>query len=109
VRRQSSLLRYVPQRDCYIVWSGGRWKVDAELLAEDIVKRTLRTIANEVMRQGATEKELAKSLEKAIAICSAGKATSVAQLVRSDRAIAVRAEALDHNAWILNTPGGIID
>jgi putative DNA primase/helicase len=109
VRRQSSVLRYVPQRDCYIVWSGGRWKIDAELLAEDIVKRTLRTIANEVMRQGATEKELAQSYAKAVAICSAGKATAVAQLARSDRSIAVSTESLDHDAWILNTPGGIID
>lgn len=109
VRRQRGVLRYVPQRDCWLVWNEGKWKVDAELLAEDLVKRTLRQISNEVLRIGATEDELKWSKRTAMGILSADKASSITRLARSDRAIAASAEALDHNEWILNTPNGIID
>jgi putative DNA primase/helicase len=62
-----------------------------------------------VLRQGVTPVEKAKSDKLAQQICSAGKATAVAQLMRSDRAIAVSMESLDHNQWILNTPAGVVD
>lgn len=109
VERRRDVLRYIPQEGKYICWDQKRWQRDAELLAEDIVKRELRRIANETERVGATKQEKAKAQERAIAFCSAGKATAVAQLLRSDRAIAVSMTALDHDPWLLNTPEGIVD
>ena len=109
VERQRHVLRFVPQRGCWLVWERGKWQIDAELLAEDIVKRSLNTIANDVLRRGATGKEKRDAQQWAIAFCSGGKATTVAGIVRSDRGIAISVESLDSNQWVLNTPGGIVD
>ena len=109
VERQRHVLRFVPQRGCWLVWERGKWQIDAELLAEDIVKRSLNTIANDVLRRGATGKEKRDAQQWAIAFCSGGKATTVAGIVRSDRGIAISVESLDSDQWVLNTPGGIVD
>lgn len=109
VARQRGRLRYVPERGCYMVWDSSRWRQDAELLAEDLIKRELRVVADEVARVGATDKEKRESLQQAVQICSAGKVSAVASLIRSDRAVAVALGSLDHDPWILNTPSGIVD
>lgn len=109
VVRQRDVLRYVPQRAYFLAWDSARWQPDAELLAEDIVKRELRAIANGVLRRGVTPKEQAEAMKTAHTIASAGRVTAVLSLVKSDRAIAVGVDALDHDDWALNTPGGIVD
>jgi putative DNA primase/helicase len=109
VSRQAGNLRFVPQKSQFLAWEAGTWQPDAELLAEDVVKRELRAIAHEVLSRGVTPKELKDSAARAEAICTAWKVPAVASLVKSDRAIAVNMNALDHDPWILNTPGGIVD
>jgi P4 family phage/plasmid primase-like protien len=109
VQKQRGLLRFVPQEGKFLVWDEGRWQRDAELLAEDIVKGELRVVADEVARHGATEKEKKEALNLARSIASAARLSSVLQLVKSDRAIAVSMDALDHDMWLLNTPGGLVD
>jgi len=109
VAAQRGNLRFVPQKGIFLAWDKNRWQPDAELLAEDIVKRELRAIANEIARQGATEKEKRDAFKSAVSICSSGKVTAVSALVKSDRAIAVTINSLDHDPWVLNTPGGLVD
>lgn len=109
VTRQRGRLRFVPQEGKFLVWDEGRWQRDAELLAEDIVKRELKVVSDEVARQGVTPKEQKEALNLARHIASTGRLAAVIQLVKSDRAIAVSMEALDYNPWLLNTPGGIVD
>jgi putative DNA primase/helicase len=41
--------------------------------------------------------------------CSVGKTVAVRTLIQSDRGIALSPDVLDHNPWVLNTPGGIVD
>jgi putative DNA primase/helicase len=109
VRERRGELRYIPEEGKWLVWSTGYWKPDAELLAEDIVKQELKRIALQVQERGATTKEIKEMGAVAIQICSAGKASAVRTLSQSDRAIAVSVGALDHDPWLLNTPGGIVD
>lgn len=109
IERNRNILRYVPQKGCWLVWENSRWRIDAELLAEDIIKRGLRDIADKVARRGATPKEQKEALIEAKAICSATKLKNVMTLIRSDRAIAVAMESLDHDPWVLNTPAGLVD
>lgn len=108
-RRQRGLLRFVPQWDRYLAWTGGRWQPDAELLAEDIIKRELRAIGVDILRHGVTPKERKDSESLANSICSSGKVSAVSALVKSDRTIAVSVDALDHDPWTLNTPAGMVD
>ncbi len=109
IRQHGARLRYVPERGCSLVWATGRWKVDAELLAEDIINQTLRSVANTLMRSGITPIEIARNLKEGKILCSAGKAASVATVLRSNRAVAVSVESLDHDPMKLNTPIGIVD
>jgi len=109
VEARSGELRFLPQQGVWLVWNGGRWQRDAELLAEDIVKQELRIVASKLMMQGGSAKEQREAQQIAVAICSAGKATAVRGLMQSDRSIAVSVEALDHDPWQLNTPSGIVD
>lgn len=109
IERNRNILRYVPQKGCWLVWENARWRIDAELQAEDIVKRGLRDIADEIARRGATPKEQRDAIDTARSICSAAKLRAVLQLMRSDRAVAVSMESLDHDPWALNTPAGLVD
>lgn len=103
------VLRYVPQRGSYLCWDGARWRVDAELLAEDAIKQSLRRIAVSRLREGATAKEKKEAESEARDICSAARASAVGKMVRSERSVAVSIDALDHDPWALNTPAGIVD
>lgn len=109
VRRQKGMLRYAPERGDYLVWTESRWKHDPSLLAEDIIKRELRRIADMVLRRASNDKEIKEAQKLGQQICSAAKASAVAQLIRSDRSIAVSVSSLDHDIWKLNTPAGIVD
>ncbi len=109
VERCSGILRYNAASEQWLVWNRGRWQPDAEMLAEDTVKLELRGIADQIARQGSTEKEKKSNLAAAVAICSAAKVSNIARLVKMDRAIAVSPELLDLDPWILNTPAGIVD
>jgi putative DNA primase/helicase len=109
VKATRSVLRYLPAKDQWLVWTGAQWQPDAEMMAEDLIKLELRKIAAWVDAQGGSEGEMKNTSREARDICSSGKLTAVTRLVKSDRAIAVAVETLDHNRWILNTPGGIVD
>jgi P4 family phage/plasmid primase-like protien len=107
--RLKGVLRFVPETGKYLVWSTGTWHADADLLAEALIANELRTIADHVLREGVTPKEQRESTELAVKICSASKANAVAQFLRADRSIATSVSALDHDPWVLNTPGGLVD
>jgi putative DNA primase/helicase len=109
VKATRSVLRFIPAKDQWLVWTGTRWQPDAEMMAEDLIKLELRKIAAWVNNYSGADGEIAKAAKESRDICSSGKLTAVTRLVKSDRAIAVSIESLDHNRWILNTPGGIVD
>lgn len=109
IERTRGVLRYIPQKGSWMVWDGARWAIDAELQAESTILRTLKDVALELIRRGATEAERKANYKLAMTFCSAGKATAVAQIVKASRAVAVSLTALDHDPWVLNTPGGLVD
>lgn len=109
-QRQSARIRFVPATGKYVVWDGARWCPDADLQAEDLIKLALRDISNEVLRvAGASDKERRAANTLAMQICGAGKAQAVAQLMRSDRRIALTPAMLDSDIWLLSTPAGAVD
>ena len=109
VEARAGELRYSPQQSMWYVWDSGMWVPDAELLADDIIKKELRKIAVDVLKHGATEKEKKENMTLAQIICSASKAANVRTFMQSDRRIAVSIESLDYDPWVLNTPAGVID
>ena len=109
VRDHRGRLRYCPQSGKWLVWSGARWLVDEGLRAEDLVSKALVVHADKLARMGATPKEQKENQGLAMSVCSARKLREVMALVKKDESIAVLMENLDHDQWILNTPGGIVD
>lgn len=110
IEGQHQRLRFVPQMGKWLVWDKNRWRLDDELLAEDIVTRELRAIATKLIRRaGAGDAERKAAEKHANAICSGPKVGIVLALVRRDRAIAVSVDSLDHDPWKLSTPAGTVD
>ena len=109
VQRRAADLRFVPERGQYLVWNRGMWQPDALLLAESIINDELGNIGGKLAIQGSTPREVRANEAKAVSICSAARASSVATKVKAHRGIAVAISALDHDPWILNTPAGIVD
>jgi P4 family phage/plasmid primase-like protien len=109
VNRRAAELRFVPMRGIWLVWDGTRWVPDSALMAEDIIKQELRRIGDKVARMGSNPKEQAKNAATAKEICSAYRVSAVRQLIQSDRAIALTPDVLDHDPWVLCTPGGLVD
>jgi putative DNA primase/helicase len=105
----SGVLRFIPETGRYLAWRNNTWTRDGELLAEDLIKRELRKIADFVVRHGGTDKEKKEAEQVAKGICSATALNSTIKLLRSERSIAVSLSALDHDPWLLNTPAGMVD
>ena len=104
VAKHRGVLRYIPERGTWLVWDGARWRVDADLLADDLILQGLRQVAVRVVQEGAKgAARLANDL------CSATRAAAVTRVARTNRAVVVNMAALDHDAWALNTPAGIVD
>ena len=108
VQQAGSRLRYVKTLGCFLVWSGSRWQKDESLLAEHVVMRELRLVANALPVGGAAQEQKATQQLK-LSICSGARATTIANMIRADRALALSLEALDADPWLLNTPGGVVD
>lgn len=109
VQRRRHDLRFIPMQGKWLVWNGARWVPDATMLAEDIIKKELGLIARDVLNHGGSDGEAKAAKILAMNICSGPKASTVGNLIKSDPAVAVNPDTLDHNRWIINTPAGIVD
>lgn len=98
-------LRYVAARGAWYVWDGSYWVPDATEQARAAVGEAMRevSIRETAGNQGAQVVRDAKLME------SANTLGRVMSLVRADRGIAVKVDALDANLWALNTPGGVVN
>lgn len=98
-------LRYVAVRGAWYVWDGSYWVPDATEHARAAVAEAMRAISirETAGAQGAAAVRDAKIME------SANTLGRVLSLVRADRGIAVKVDALDANPWALNTPGGVVN
>ena len=82
-------LRYVQPWARWLAWSGTRWDFDDTLFTYDRIRGLCRDL----------------SMGKA----PARLVTAVEKLARSDRRLAATVDQWDHDAWLLNTPGGVVD
>jgi phage/plasmid-associated DNA primase len=91
-------LRYVASWSKWYVWNGKQWCVDDIKLAFSMVRKECRRAARECNQD---------SVAKALA--SAKTVAAVERLAAADQRLAARTEQWDADAWLLNTPGGVID
>jgi putative DNA primase/helicase len=92
-------LRYVSAWGKWMQWGGACWAPDDTLRVFDR--------AREICRTAATERELKPAV--AARVTSAATVAAVERLARADRRHAAVVDQWDRDAWILNTPGGLVD
>jgi putative DNA primase/helicase len=108
VARHGGDLRYVPQWGKWLAWDGTRWAVDDSCEVMRRAKETMLALAEEVRRLRAGKRR--KTLMKfALSSQSEGRLRAMIKLAQSERGIAVHADALDADPWLLNVQNGTVD
>jgi len=91
-------MRFVAAWSHWYLWDGTRWRREDTLRAFDIARAICREEAARCMDSGDRD-----TLSKASTV------SAVERLARADRAHAATVEQWDADAWLLNTPAGIVD
>ncbi len=89
-------LRFTSAWDRWHHWDGNRWRTDDTLSALDLARSHCRLAAGRANKRQAH-------------IASARSSSSVLQLARADRRLAMRVDQWDRNPWLLATPAGTVD
>ena len=108
VERHASDLRYVAATRQWHIWDGRRWRTDDTGEVERRAKDTARAIYREAeaATSAARRKELAAHAVRSEA---ASKIAAMITLAQSDARVALRADDLDADPWLLNVANGTID
>ncbi len=108
VERHASDLRYVAMTRQWHIWDGQRWRADDTGEIERRAKDTARSIYREAeaATSAARRKELAAHAVRSEA---AAKIAAMITLAQSDAHVALRADDLDADPWLLNVANGTVD
>ena len=90
----------------WLIWDGQHWRPDDTRLAFDLATRICSAASNEARRTIADERA---AFRVALKVASASVIGAVGRIAQADRAMARTTAVWDRNAWILNTPAGIVD
>jgi putative DNA primase/helicase len=96
--RHAADLRFVAAFGRWHEYDDVRWRADDTLHAFDQARHVCREAANECAKR-----------RVAVSLASAKTVAAVERLARSDRRLAAIPDQWDVDAWLLNTPGGVID
>ncbi|MGA8150447.1 MAG: phage/plasmid primase, P4 family [Terriglobales bacterium] len=100
IQQHGENLRYVEVTGHWHVWTGQLWKQDDTGAVVEMAREVCRESANELN---------AATPGKGRAAASARIISAVEKLSRSDRLVASLVDQWDTDAWLLNTPAGMID
>jgi putative DNA primase/helicase len=96
--RHAEDLRYVAAWSRWLEWDGTRWRFDDTLRAYDLARRVCREASSECNKP-----------KTAAILAGAKTVAAVERLTKSDRRLAATVDQWDRDAWLLNTPGGVVD
>jgi putative DNA primase/helicase len=91
-------LRYIDAWRQWRIWDGRVWVADDTLDAFNHVRRACRLASHACKKEG-----------QARTIASAKTAAAVERLSKADRRLAATVDQWDRDAWLLNTPGGVVE
>ena len=90
--------RYCAPWGKWFVWNGVRWNIDKSLYVLHLSRLICRTAAG-----------LADAAKVKSRLSSSGTISAVERITRTDPQHTATVEGWDAYAWLLNTPGGIVD
>jgi putative DNA primase/helicase len=102
------LVRYCDQQKSWYVWDGKRWRRDVVQKVKRLATRTVRGIYAEAA--GASSKEARESIaDHAKASESSGRISAMVRLAQVLPDVAIRADVLDTDPWLLNVLDGTLE
>jgi len=101
-------IRYCHPRKSFLVWDGRRWAIDQTGAAEQLAKKTARSILKEASEAG-DQKERDQLIAFARRSESANGRAAMLRLVQSEPGVPVMPDSLDKNAFLLNVDNGTLD
>lgn len=101
-------LRYVPAWKRWLIWDGRHWSHDKTGEVQRCAKTTARTVLREAVDrlEGNARKQAIKAAERAE---SASGQRALVELAGTEPEVAIDADALDADPYLLNTPTGVLD
>jgi putative DNA primase/helicase len=108
VRHHRERVRYLPQRDAWLLWDGRRWKVDERGDVDQLADLTARSIYAEAAAAPVAA-ERTRLATWAIASESAARLTALVRRARHQPGIAVLQAELDRDPYRLNVVNGTLD
>jgi putative DNA primase/helicase len=100
-------LRHVRDRRVWLAWDGTRWRRDATGDAERAAKRTVQRLFREAARLEGEERE--KAVRWALQSQSERGLRAMLSVAATEQVIALRADQLDRNPWLISCTNGTLD
>lgn len=100
-------LRHVAAWGRWLLWTGQRWQPDDTGLVLDLSRRVCRGVAQAVMEDETLPPRTRNAVANTYGMIRT--VNGVERLARVDRRVAATASQWDRDAWVLNTPAGVVD
>jgi putative DNA primase/helicase len=108
VAQHGARVRYCAQQRSWYIWDERRWKRDVVQLVKLLATLTVRVIYLEAAEE-ADEKSRKAIAEHAKTSESSGRVTAMVTLAQILGSVAIRADVLDTDPWLLNVFNGTLD
>jgi len=106
--RHSSRVRYCYEFNGWYYWDSNKWSIDRVGFSMSMAKITAREIAREATILESEEDRKNKN-KWSLKSRSSASLKNMLHLAQSEGNIPVMAESFDSDAWVLNTPTGMVD
>jgi putative DNA primase/helicase len=104
-------VRYVAEDKQWLVWDSSRWLRDVLGESMELAKHTAHLIYEEAKTSTSFDQACShtEAAEWATASLSTGKLNGMLKMASTERQVAISAEVLDRDPWLLNCTNGTVD
>ena len=108
VDRHGINLRYVVEKDCWLIWHDGRWNVDNTFKINRLAKETVGAMWGEANKLG-NDDDKSKLRKHAFKSESSGSFSAMINLAKSEEGIPISTSELDADPNFFGVQNGVID
>jgi putative DNA primase/helicase len=109
VARHGPSIRYSATLGKWLTWDGTRWLADDLFKVMALAEETIRSLATEAA-DPETDHDKARALSRHMAASlSAGRLKAMVELAKSQPGVAIAADEMDADPWLLNCINGTVD
>jgi putative DNA primase/helicase len=108
VKRHGENIRFIPEWEKWIIWSGNRWKVDNDGAVVRLAKETVTTMYSEAL-QITNQSQRDALIRHALKSQAESRLNAMVSLAESESEIVLSAKLLDADPWLLGVQNGVIE